>query len=425
MRRLALMLPLALLAACGETDTILPGTREPVGQAQVVQVAKARGLKLGAPKAQAEWPQRRGGATRSAGHGVLTGLTPAFAVSIGASSDRRHRITADPVVAGGRVFAMDSQAQVSAHSTAGAPLWTRSLVPLLETQGQGGASGLATADGVVYATSGYGELSALDAATGEVLWVQDLGAPGGAAPTVAGGLVYVVGADNTAWAVAREDGRIAWTSTGVPAAQSVAGGAGVAVDRGVAVVPFRGGELRGVFARGGVTRWSNVVSGGVSGRAVAAVADFTGDPVISGGRVYAGSLAGQLAAVDLTSGESLWHAPIAPRGPVLVAGRALFVMTDQGALTRVDAGSGAVVWRTALPAVEDGRRGRLIAHYGPVLASGRLLVVSSDGMVRSFDPATGAMTRTVELGGAAVSGPALAGGALYVVTSDGMLRAFR
>lgn len=424
MRRLALMLPLALLAACGETDTFLPGKREPVGQAQA-QVGKARALRLGAAKTVADWPQRRGSATRSAGHGVVTGLTPAFAVSIGEGSDRRHRITADPVVADGRVFTMDSQALVSAHSTSGAPLWTRSLVPLLEQQGQGGASGLAAAGGVIYATSGYGELSALDAATGDVLWVQDLGAPGGAAPTVAGDLVYVVGADNTAWAVEREAGRIAWTSAGVPATQSVAGGAGIAVDRGVAVVPFRGGELRGVFARGGLTRWSNVVSGGVSGRAIATVADFTGDPVISGGRVYAGNLTGRLAAVDVDSGEQIWSAPITPRGPVWVAGGALFVLTDQGALTRVDAGSGAVVWRTALPAVEEGRRGGLVAHYGPVLASGQLLVVSSDGMVRGFDPGTGALVRAAALGGAAVSGPAVAGGALYVVTSDGMLRAFR
>ena len=74
---------------------------------------------------------------------------------------------------------------------------------------------------------------------------------------------------------------------------------------------------------------------------------------------------------------------------------------------------------------KDKRRRAIVAHYGPVLAGGRLVLASTDGLIRSFDPASGALVATAELPGGAASAPAVAGGVLYVVTKDGKLRAFR
>ena len=52
-------------------------------------------------------------------------------------------------------------------------------------------STVAVADGLVYATGYDGRLHCLDAATGQVCWVQDLGGPITASPFVADGKVYV------------------------------------------------------------------------------------------------------------------------------------------------------------------------------------------------------------------------------------------
>ena len=65
------------------------------------------------------------------------------------------------------------------------------------------------------------------------------------------------------------------------------------------------------------------------------------------------------------------------------------------------------------------------AHYGPVLAGGRLHVASSDGMLRSFDPASGALVGQAQIPGGAATAPVVAGQTLYVVSRDGQLHAFR
>lgn len=71
------------------------------------------------------------------------------------------------------------------------------------------------------------------------------------------------------------------------------------------------------------------------------------------------------------------------------------------------------------------RQSGIHAHYGPVLAGGRLFVASSDGVLRVFDPASGTLTGKAEIPGGAASAPAVAGQTLYVVGRDGQLHAYR
>ncbi|WP_340423323.1 PQQ-binding-like beta-propeller repeat protein [Yoonia sp. GPGPB17] len=59
------------------------------------------------------------------------------------------------------------------------------------------------------------------------------------------------------------------------------------------------------------------------------------------------------------------------------------------------------------------------------MAGGRLIVTSSDGLIRQFDPTSGALIGQIDLPGGAASGPVIAGEALYVLSKNGQLHAFR
>jgi outer membrane protein assembly factor BamB len=71
------------------------------------------------------------------------------------------------------------------------------------------------------------------------------------------------------------------------------------------------------------------------------------------------------------------------------------------------------------------RQSERYAHFGPVLAGGRLIVASSDGVIRQFDPVSGAGLGDIALPGGAASNPVVAGGTLYLLNRDGQLVAFR
>lgn len=420
---------LALLAACGEDDLILPGERFDVRE-QAVFANQIAPLALPAALVNTSWGHRNGNPSHSITHPALGfGLSPVFVANIGEGDSRRARITSHPVVAGGVVYTIDSLALVTATTVDGAALWSRDLTPSGGDRGDASGGGISVSNGQVYVTTGYGEISALDASTGATVWVQDLDAPANAAPTVRGDLVYVVARDSTAWALDINNGRVRWQQAGVPSSANFGGGASPAASGEFVVFPFPSGEVLATYPLGGIPRWSTVVSGDRVGSAASVISDIAGDPVISGDRVYIGNFGGRSIAINLSDGARLWTAAEGAISPIWPVGNAVFLINDINELTRLNADTGLPVWRVQLPTFEGGERtrnqSRIFTHYGPVLAGGRLIVTSSDGVIRQFDPTSGALIGQIALPGGAASGPVVAGETLYVLSKTGQLHAFR
>ena len=71
------------------------------------------------------------------------------------------------------------------------------------------------------------------------------------------------------------------------------------------------------------------------------------------------------------------------------------------------------------------RRAKVFAHYGPILAGDRLVVASSDGKIRRFNPANGELISVLKMPSGAASAPVVVDGTLYVLSTNGDLLAFR
>lgn len=433
-RGMAALLVLAVLAGC-EKEVRLAGERlDPQdalsGVAAEPERAPAVPLALPAPVTNGEWSQRGGAASHRLGHVALS-AAPAriWSTNVGRGDSKRLRITADPVVAAGRIFTLDADAGVTATSPSGAVLWQASVLPAGARGGDVIGGGLAYGEGLLFVTTGYGELVALDPASGGVIWRQDFDSAVGGAPAVSGGMVYAATRSSVGWALRAADGRVQWKTQGLPSPSSVAGVSAPAVEGDTVVFPFPSGELVAVNRADGARKWSAPIPGRRLGMGYADVMGLTGEPVIAGGTVYAGTSAGRLAAVDAATGQARWTAEEGAASAVVPAGGSVFLVSDDSRLLRLDAATGREIWAVELPYYvptrKDKRRRDIHVHYGPVLAGGRLLLASTDGVLRSYDPATGALTAQTEIPGGAAAGPAVAGGILYVMGKSGQLHAFR
>jgi outer membrane protein assembly factor BamB len=429
---------LAMLAACAEREVILEGdrfgTRTPLDQAfpgieapEVTEDTEAP-ISLAEPVTLDSWPMRSLTTRNVVPHLSLSAApVELWASDIGQGNTRRARITADPVMADGRIFTLDSDAQLTATGTDGSTLWTADLTAGYERGGGVSGGGLAVVGGVVYATTGYGELIALQPANGEVIWRQRLGA-GITAPTVTDNSVYVVSRDSQAWSLNPENGRIRWQLPAGPATAVLSGGASPALTDRLVIFPFGSGELVATLRLSGVRVWGTTVAGARRGVAYNDLNDITGDPVIVGNTLYAGNQSGRVVAMEASSGERLWTAQDGAYSPVLPAGDSIFFVSDRNELIRLDAETGTRIWGTELPLYvneRERRRQAVFTHYGPILAGGRLVVASGDGNIRFFDPESGAELSRVEIRGGAAAHPIVVGGTLYVVSGAGRLHAFR
>ena len=426
---------LGLGVGCSNSDPRLQGERELLDGTVFVET-DARflaedlpDLRLPSPQPVPAWTHQGGNAQHIAAHAELPSeLTLSWSRRIGAGDGKRHQISAAPVAQGGQVYTLDSQSMVTALDETGTILWQRELGKSFDALKDASGGGLAVGGTQLFVTTGFGTVVALDTASGAELWTQDLASYGGASPTVYGDLLYIAARDGAAWAIDTSNGRIKWQVAGPTVAASHTGGPGPAVSEKYAVFPFGTGDVLASFRKGGLRSWSSGLSGARLGLASTQVRDLTGQPVIEGSSVYLASSAGRMAAVDLNTGLRIWTAKQGSQGHILVAGGAVFAVSDAGNLIRLSKDDGALIWSTPLPKFTKKSvksRAKIHAHYGPILAGGRLILASSDGLIRQFNPADGTLITTVDLPSGAASAPIVVNGTLYVLSTKGDLLAFR
>jgi len=103
-------------------------------------------------------------------------------------------------------------------------------------------------------------------------------------------------------------------------------------------------------------------------------------------------------------------------------------VTDRNQLVRLDAETGAQIWAADLPffaANRLNRRKTVYAHFGPILAGGQVWLAATDGVLRGFDPETGAQTHESDIPGGGASRPIVMNDTLYVLGGRGTLHAYR
>lgn len=435
MRRLALVVVASFgLAACsswlGESAAPpLPGKRISVlsRDKALEPEVKELDIKLPPPEANEDWPQA-GGYANHAMHHMEVGdrLERQWRTGIGAGAGKRARLLAQPIVAEGMVFTMDAEAEVRAvNATTGRTAWERDLTPNDEDS-TFASGGIAYDEGMVFATTGFAQVVALDAKTGAVLWRQSLSGPMRGAPTVRAGRVFVVTVDNQTHCLAAEDGAVLWTHQGISEGASLLGGSSPAVDGNVVVVPYSSGELFALRIDNGSVLWQDQLTTVRRTDNVATLSDIRGRPIIDRGRVYAVGHADLLVAIDLRNGRRLWEREIGSIQSPWVAGDYLFLVSNGNEAMALEAKTGKIQWITQLRVWEDeeDREGRIV-WAGPVLASDRLIVGSSDGYLVSLSPYTGDVLGKMSISDGVTIAPAVANGTMYFLTNDADLVAYR
>jgi outer membrane protein assembly factor BamB len=290
------------------------------------------------------------------------------------------------------------------------------LRPRHEERGAHGG-GVAFDRGRLFATTGYGDVFALDAADGKMFWKRNIGVPLRAAPTVADGRVFVISYDNQLSALNDADGELIWAHVGIPEDAGLVGNASAAVEGDIVIAPYSSGEIFAMRVENGRVLWSDQLI---------RVAGATALAVLDRGVVIAISHAGRMVAIDARTGERIWDLDIAGIETPWVAGDFVYVVTTSAEVVCVSRRDGRVRWVTQLQRFEDPEaRDEPILWSGPILASDRLILTSSNGIAVAISPYDGHLLGQMELPDGVTVPPIIADGVLYVLTDDADLTAMR
>jgi len=379
------------------------------------------------PTPNTNWPQAGGYANHAMHHiQVRDTLKRVWSVDIGSGSDDEDRLSGEPIIANGTVFALDSLTVVSAiDAKTGNRLWSKDLTPEDDDEGHI-SGGLAYSNGALYVTTGFAKVFALEAKTGKEIWRKSLDAPMRSAPTVRGGRVFAVTLNNQLFALDAKNGKELWTHSGLPETASMLGGASPAVDNGIVVVAYTSGQLIALNVGNGRVLWEESLAAVRRTDVISTLADIRGRPIIDRGRVIAMSHGGQIVAIDLRSGKRIWDRDIGGLESPWVAGDYVFALTNDAEVICISRNDGRIRWVRGLPRYEDPEnRSDPIIWTGPILASDRLIIAGSNGEALAVSPYNGKILGVVEMPDGVSVPPVVANGSVYFLANDAELVAYQ
>jgi outer membrane protein assembly factor BamB len=430
------VLSLVALAGCGETKNKIGSTTKGTRLAVLERketIEPDRDLSGQKPQppetvSNAAWPQAGFDATHVMPNAEIADAPKVlWRHGIGEGSDSDFKLLASPVIGGGLAFAMDSRGQVSAfNALTGERKWKFDTAPK-NSDHEAIGGGLGYYDTVLYATTGFGEVLALNGTDGKLLWRRMLFNPIRAAPTIAEGRVYAVSIDNQLNALDVKTGEQLWHHNGIAESATLMGASSPAVVSGGVVVAYSSGEIFDLRAENGRVAWNYGLTTPTQVGAMPAIADIHGEPVVDRGRVFAVSHSGRLASIDQRTGDRDWEADIGGVDTPVVAGEAVYVLSNDNQLIALTRDSGRIIWVHDLPGTVDpkDKSSDRLFWSGPVMAGGKLWLATSDGHLRGFATQDGAEAGKIYFGDPLFMPPVVAGGIIYAVTDGGELVAMK
>ena len=430
LRHAIVLLLAAALVACSSVsggrlnpfkkeEVKLPGERISVLKSrdgfEVDQDAAKQPIALPPPRRNVVWSQPGGVPSNAPGHLEYGGAAGAsWRADIGSGSSDEGRLTASPIVYDGKVFTLDTRGVVSAYAASGGSrLWQVSLAPENEKGYEGFGGGLAAVSGRVFATTGFGSVVALNASSGAVEWTRKIGVPLRSSPTAIDGKLFFVSTESKLYCLSTVDGVELWTFRGLPETATLLSNVSPAVAGNTVVVPYPSGELVAYNISAGRPVWVDSLSRTTGGGSGLASLSDPARPVIDRGIVFAVSHAGRMIATAERTGERIWTKRVTGTQMPWPAGDVVYVVDINGVLMALTRRDGKVRWLTELPQAKR--------WNGPVLASGRLWLASTEGTVVSVDAKTGAIGSQRDVDSAVNIAPIVASGRMYVLTDKARL----
>ena len=385
-------------------------------------------IELLPPTDMASWPEAGGTPAKAPGHvNAAPDLKIAWRNSVGKGSSNKSAVTTPPVASETAIYTLDADQTIySTEISSGRTLWKKELKGLTKRDKTALGGGLAVTDGTLIVASGFGYVTRVSAEDGTELWKRELGVPMTGAPTVKDGTIFVASNNNEVFALDLETGETDWSDQAIAESARVLGSPSPAAIEDFVIAPYSSGEIIAYLANNGRRLWTDAISQAGRFTPISEINDIGSRPVLAGGLVFASSQSGITVAIDGRSGNRVWARPIGSTQAPALSGKFLFVIGTNATLAALDAGSGDAYWVTELPQYKnEKKKKKRISYSGPLLASGRILIVSSYCELLAFDPQTGEQTASLDIKDTTYIEPIAVQGKVFLLTDEAKLVAIQ
>ena len=348
-----------------------------------------------------------------------------WSASIGKGlGDRFARLT--PALLADLIIAADAYGTVAAYDRfTGKRRWSTRIEATDEGFGFGFGpkrdaafvtAGVAAGEGIAVVGTANGEVVALDAANGRLLWRVAISSEAEGRPAIGDGLVYVCATDGRLTALDVLSGKARWNHDSQVPVLTLRGGGVVRYEDGVVYAPFANGKLVAIDGEDGEILWEHRMSLSQGRSELDRIIDVDSGATVLGRFIYSVNYNGNLKSLRRSDGSSVWEMKVSSFQPVATGYGNVYVVDDEDALIAVDQREASVLWRQ-----ENLLRRGLTA---PTTASSYLAVGDSEGYVHLLAQSDGRLVGRAKAGRGLFSPFLFADGLLYCYDDGGRLSAY-
>tara|TARA_Y100000034_G_scaffold76072_1_gene91357 strand:+ start:1341 stop:2501 length:1161 start_codon:yes stop_codon:yes gene_type:complete len=280
------------------------------------------------------------------------------------------------------------------------------------------SGGILQAYGKLYIGSEHGEVIALDRETGEIVWRKTVPGEALSSPAAGDGLVYVNLGSGKLLALHPDTGEERWRHEQEVPALTLRGLSSPAAANGGVLFGEESGKLTVLIAENGYTAWSAEVATAKGASEFERLVDVDTKPIVVGAIAYAIAYNGNLAAVDVRSGNVVWKREYSSYRDLSIEANVIYIVDSNGIIYALDKDSGIERWS------QSGLRGWYLT--APTVAGNYLAVGDQEGNLHWLDKQTGELVsrESFDSSGFYVE-PVVAEDKLIVVTRDGEVSAVK
>jgi outer membrane protein assembly factor BamB len=236
------------------------------------------------------------------------------------------------------IFLFSKEGDVSALNLLGKEVWTNNFDEQI-------SSGLGYGFKSIFFASENGKIVSLDAESGNKLWESNVNGEVLSSPSTNGVIVAVQTSNGKITALDFDDGSFKWEYQSTVSPLSLRGTSKPVFDKGFVFIGFGNGNLAKIESRSGVVQWEVpvTVSQGVS--EIERMIDIDADPVIArNGLAYAVTNQGDLSAIDIDQGRTLWRNPTSSTKNIIHTKNITYIIDSSDIIKSYDGINGNILW---------------------------------------------------------------------------------
>jgi outer membrane protein assembly factor BamB len=273
------------------------------------------------------------------------------------------------------------------------------------------------ADGKLYLGTDNAKVIAVNAMDGKVLWAQNLPNDVVGKPACAYQQKVVVKTlDGKLIALDEKTGHKLWQYDEGNPELILKGDSSPIVEDGKVITGFPNGKLLVVRLSDGSYVWDKQVADSQGFSSLARMVDVTVTPIVSQGVIYVGTYQGNISAISLLTGQTVWQHSISTYSGLSADDEHIFATDASGLLWAFDKKTGAVIWRQ-----------NALAQYmltAPMVYKNYLLLGDNVGNLQIFSKKDGQPLGRIKVASHPIYvAPFIDHDTCYVLASDGKLSA--